>query len=190
MKNKLFKTTIITLMIIFIMQISIFASELTLNIKLNKEEVKQGDKIKVTVEWTEGMQAADFYLNYDADKLKFIEADIEDDYINSEEKGQVKTAWFSMDNNDKTKIEYTFKAKKSGTVEFSTKINGGFATGELKIPEKYNEGSLKIEIAKQPLIIRILKILLIAIVIIVVVRVITSKNKKGSKKGNVNKYFK
>ena len=184
MKNRVLKITILTLMIINLIQIAVFANELTLNISTNKTEVKEGDKIKVIVSWEQGMQAADFYLKYDSEKLKFIEADIEKDFINSETEGQVKTAWFSADNTDKTQIEYTFKVKKSGTAEFETKINGGFATGELEIPNKYNEGKLSLEIAKQSLVIRILKVLIVVVIIVVILLIIKKNiNKKtGGKK--------
>ena len=106
---------------------------------------------------------------------------ISEDYINSEKEGQIKTAWFSMDNTDKTEIKYTFKVNRSGTAEFKTKINGGFATGKLKVPDKYNEGKLTLEVEKQPLIIRILKIIFISIVVLIVIKiffVLTTKNNK------------
>ena len=184
MKNKVLKIVILTLMIINLIQIAVFANELTLNIATDKTETRVGDKIKVVVSWDQGMQAADFYLNYDSEKLKFIKADIEKDFINSEKEGQVKTAWFSADNTDKTQIEYTFKAKESGTAEFKTKINGGFATGELEIPNKYKNGKLTIEIAKQSLIIRILKVLVVVIIVVVILLIIKKNiNKKtGGKK--------
>ena len=46
------------------------------------DEIKVFDKIKVIVEWTEGMQAADFALEYDSEKLEFVEADIEENFTN------------------------------------------------------------------------------------------------------------
>lgn len=196
MKDKLLKITIFTLMIIIFMQLAVFANTLTLNISTNKQSVKAGEKFKVIVSWKQGMQAADFYLKYDSEKLKFIKTDISDDYINSKENGKIKTAWFSMDDTDKTKIEYTFKAKKSGIVEFETKINGGFATGELKVPSKYEEGKLEINVKKQPLIIRILKVIVIIVGIVIIILILRKtviskkKNKKGSKEKNVKKYFK
>lgn len=180
MKNKVLKILILALMIIFFMQLSVFANTLTLVISTNKQEVEIGEKFTVIVSWEQGMQAADFYLKYDSEKLEFIGADISDDYINSEQKEQIKTAWFSMDNTDKTKIEYTFKAKKSGTVEFETKINGGFATGELEVPNHYEEGKLKINVAKQSLIKIILKV--ISIIVVIILFGLIVKRKVNNKK--------
>lgn len=183
MKNKLIKTIILALMIILFMQIEIFANTLILNITTEKQEVKVGDKFKVIVSWDKEMQAADFYLKYDSEKVEYIEADIADDYINSEDKGQVRTAWFSMDNTDKTQIEYTFKAKKSGRVNFETSVDsGGFATGNLQIPNRYKEGNLTIEISQNPIItvITIAGIIIIALIIFITVRIINNKRGKKS----------
>lgn len=188
MKNKILKILILVLMIILFMQIEIFASELTLNITTDKQEIKEGNKFTITVDWTEEMQAADFYLKYDSEKLKFIKADISEDYMNSEDKGTIKTAWVSLDDTNKTKISYTFKAKASGITEFKTEINGGFATGELKIPDKYKEGYLSIEIGQQSFGVKALKIVLIVVIAFVVIRILI-KIIKG-KKGHVKKYFK
>lgn len=49
MKNRIFKVTILVLMITIFMQIVVFANTLTLNITADKQEVKVGDKFTVTV---------------------------------------------------------------------------------------------------------------------------------------------
>lgn len=171
MKNKLLKITILTILLIMYLQISIFASSLKLNIKVDKEEVKVGEEVKITVYWDKGMQAADFSLLYDSKKLEYIGSDLEKDFINSVD-GEVKTAWFSLDNTDKTQIEYTFKTKKSGKVGITTKINGGFATGELEIPETYENGELKLKIAGG---INLVTILIISAVVVLMIFVVLKK---------------
>ena len=164
MKNKLLKIIIVTIMLLMYLQVFSYASTLTLDIKADKEELEVGEEVKIIVSWNQGMQAADFSLLYDAKKLEFLGSDLEDYFINSQE-GEVKTAWFSIDNQDKTQIEYTFKAIKAGMAKLETKINGGFSTGELQIPDKYEEGSLKIKVIGNPIIttISVIGILLIFI---------------------------
>lgn len=177
MKNILFKITILTIILITYLQISIFAGTLKLNLTANKEKLEIGEEVKITVSWNEGMQAADFSLLYDSKKLEYVGSELEDYYINNEN-GEVKTAWFSIDNIDKTQIEYTFKAKKSGTVQISTKINGGFATGELQVPETYENAELEVKIAGG---INILTILIVTVSVIFILLLIL-KNKIRKKK--------
>ena len=106
MKRNFIKIVVLTLMNIIMLSSVVFG--LNLNISSNSERVNIGDEIKVTVNWNENMQAADFSLMYDSKKLEFVEADIEDYYINSDNEGEVKTAWFSLDNTDKTRNRIYF----------------------------------------------------------------------------------
>lgn len=184
MKNKIFKITILVIIILMFMQVSLLAANtLKINLKADKDNIKVGEEVKVTVSWKQGMQAVDFYLKYNSKKLEFVEADIEDDYINSED-GKVKTAWFSMDDTDKTQIEYTFKAKKAGTVDISTKVNGGFATGNLQIPNKYEEGNVTIEIANTSImnIVKVIGIIIGVGIAFILIRIILNIRIKKSKK--------
>lgn len=178
--NKILRTSIIALILVLLMQITVFADTLNINIKANNAKIKVGDKVKVTVYWDKGMQAADYILNYDSEKLEFVKTDLKDDYINNTN-GQVKTAWFSVDDKDKTKIEYTFKAKKSGTAELKTTVNGGFATGNLEMPTEYTEGELQLNISKANVSLKILKILAIVIVILVLINLIFKRLQKSGK---------
>lgn len=173
MKNKLFKITILTIMIIMYLQIFAFASTLKLDITSDKEQIKVGEEVKITVSWDTEMQAADFSLLYDSKRLEYVGSNLEDDFINNTE-GELKTAWFSIDNTDKTEIEYTFKAKKSGKVDISTKVNGGFATGTLQIPGTYDEGKLEIKVLGNPVIF-IISIAVILIILFIALRI--KKNK-------------
>ena len=178
--NKILRTSIIALILVLLMQITVFADTLNINIKANTAKIKVGDKVTVTVYWDKGMQAADYILNYDSEKLEFVKTDLKDDYINNTN-GQVKTAWFSVDDKDKTKIEYTFKAKKSGTAELKTTVNGGFATGNLEMPTEYTEGELQLNISKANVSLKILKILAIVIVILVLINLIFKRLQKSGK---------
>ena len=160
-----------------LIQVSLLAAVSTLKLDLtaNKTKIKIGQEIKIKVSWNYGMQAADFYLDYDSEKLEFIKADISEDYINIKEKNQIRTAWFSMDNTDKTEIEYTFKAKKSGTVNISTNSeSGGFATGELIRPINYKDANIVIEISNSLLstIFKVIGILIGVIIIFVLIKII------------------
>jgi len=177
MKNKLL-ITIILLIIVFA-QISAFASELTLNISANQDKIKKGDEFAVKVLWDKGMQAADFSLKYNSEKMEFVKSDLEDIYIN-DENGEVKTSWFSLDDTNKTEIEYIFKAKKGGKAEFSTIINGGFATGELEIPEQYIQDNLIVDVQGSNVIIIILSIIVILLLIILILK--NRGKKKRAKK--------
>ena len=178
MKTKTIFITIIFIFTLIILQSSVFASELTLTISTDKEKIKAEDEIKIKVSWDKAMQAADFKLNYDTKKVKYIKSDIDDVYVtNNEEQGIIKTSWVSLDNTDKTEIEYTFKVKKGGKAKFTTTIDGGFATGELDIPNKYNDGVLILKISDNCVITYILFIIIITIIIIFIKKFIGGKKK-------------
>lgn len=93
------------------------------------------------------MQAADFSLFYDNEKLEYIGSDLEEVFVNNNN-NQIIVAWFSDNDTDKTKMEFKFKAIEEGKVALRTKVEGGFATGELVQPREYDEGNKTIEIAK------------------------------------------
>ena len=187
MKNKTKKIVPIALLFLMLIQVTVFADTLNINIKANKEKINVGDKVKVTVSWDKGMQAADFILKYDADKLEFVKSDLEEDYINNS-KGNVKTAWFSMDDTDKTKIEYIFEAKAKGETELETKVNGGFATGTLSMPTGYKEGKLQLEIKESNPVLNVLKVVVIIVILLIVAFIIKKSN--NNKKGRVTKKVK
>lgn len=176
MKTKTIFITVIAILTLIILQSSVFANELTMTISTDKENIKVEDEIKIKVSWDKAMQAADFELNYDTKKVEYIESDIGDVYVtNNEEQGIIKTSWVSLDNTDRTEIEYTFKVKKSGKAKFTTTTDGGFATGELEIPTKYNEGELIIKISSAYTIIYVLSIIIITIIIIFIKKFIGRK---------------
>lgn len=175
MRTKTIFITIVAIFTLIILQSSVFANELTLTINTDKKEIKVEDEIKIKVSWDKPMQAADFELNYDTKKVEYIKSDIDDVYVTNNEEGIIKTSWASLDNTDKTEIEYTFKVKKSGKAKFTTTIDGGFATGELKIPTKYNDGELILKISGNYTINYLLAIIILTIIIIFIKKFIGGK---------------
>lgn len=179
MNTKKILIIILAIFTLIILQSSIFANELILTISTDKEEIKVEDEIKIKVSWNKAMQAADFELNYDTKKVEYIKSNIDDIYVtNNEKQGIIKTSWVSLDNTDKTEIEYTFKIKKGGKAKFTTTIDGGFATGKLEIPTKYNDGELILKIPGNYRIIYILSIIIITIITILLKKFIEGKGKK------------
>ena len=73
------KITIVLLLLIisiFIFSNVILAYNLELILSADKTDVKVGDKVTVTLSLSQGMQAADFSVNYDSNLLKFESASI------------------------------------------------------------------------------------------------------------------
>ena len=103
-------------------------------------------------------------------------------FINNEkDNGVLKTAWFSIDDTTKTEIQYTFKIKKSGTANFTTKVYGGFATEKLGMPDNYEEGKLAIKISKNPIMIYTIIGVSIIFITIILTIIIRNKNIKRRK---------
>ena len=176
MKAKKILIIIAAIFTLIILQSSVFANELILTISTDNREIKVEDEIKIKVSWNKAMQAADFELNYDTTKVEYVKSDIDDVYVtNNEKQGIVKTSWVSLDNTDKTEIEYTFKVKKGGKAKFTTTTDGGFATGELEIPSKYKEGELVLKISGNYTIIYVIAIVVIIIIIIFIKKFIGRK---------------
>lgn len=174
-KKKVIISLFLIMFIILIPTMSL-ADTLNIDISIDKEDVKVGDIIIVKIAWNKGVQAADFSLNYNSKKLEYLESDIDAIYINNQtESGELKTAWISVDDTDKNHIEYTFKVKKGGKLKFSTKINGGFAKGNLEVFDDYNNNELTIKVPRNNLIIIVLSISIIFIVLVIIL-------KKGGKK--------
>ena len=174
------KRKIIFILFLFILitlvPIISLAESLTLELSVDKEEIKIDDTIIIKVSWEKGVQAADFSLNYNSKRLEYLKSDIDDIYINNkQENGELKTAWVSIDETDRNSIEYTFKVKKGGELKFSTKINGGFAKGNLEVFDDYNNNELTIKVPRNNLIIIALSVSIIFIILVIIL-------KKGEKK--------
>ena len=165
-------------LLVLLLTTTVFASTLSLKIKADKTKVKKNDEVTIEVNWEQDMQAADFSLYYDAQKLEFVKSDIEDMFINKEEAGKIKTVWVSMDDTNRTNIKYTFKVIKEGKMEFSTKVEGGFANGQLEMPTDYEDGKLTIGGANLLVII----IIIVAVLVLICLALAVVKNKKKTKK--------
>ena len=138
MKRKI----VLSLFFIFLLTISIVnANTLKLDITTENKKIKKDEEITIKVSWNQKMQAADFTLNFDNNKLEYVNANIDEVFINTKD-NKIKTSWASMDDTDKTEFEYKFKVKKVGNFKFTTTIDGGFADGNLVKPTDYKNGEL------------------------------------------------
>ena len=172
-RNKIY---ILTIVFIFLLMTNVFAETLKLTISSDKTEFKKNDEITIEVNWEQGMQAADYILNYDSKKLEFIESDVEDIFLDKKEEGKIRTAWFSLDDTDKTSIKYKFKVLKTGKLEFTANVEGGFANGEMQSPDNYENGKLTIGKSNTLII-----VIIVAIVIVAIIVLLMKKSKKRKK---------
>ena len=124
----------------------IYATSLNLEVKTDKNTAQIGDNITVTVDWKDGMQAADYILKYDSEKLDYISSSISDTYINKSQAGTIGISWFSGDDTNLSKMTFTFKVKKEGTADFSVQVDGGFADGQMNVPESYDVSSKSVKL--------------------------------------------
>lgn len=115
------------------------AAGLTLKTITDKKELSVGEEVTVTVDWTDGMQAADFILNYDKAKVEYVSSSIGDDYLtNDKAAGKVKVVWISLNDKDMTKVTFKFKVIAEGEAKFTTEVDGWFANGEMVSPDSYD----------------------------------------------------
>lgn len=138
------KITIVLLLLIisiFIFSNVILAYNLELILSADKTDVKVGDKVTVTLSLSQGMQAADFSVNYDSNLLKFESASIGKNFYSTKEPGKIMCSWF--DTNDTSKFTFTFVAIASGIAKFTTTTEN-FYNGNLQAASSYNEGDLNI----------------------------------------------
>ncbi len=139
MKNKRIQfVMIITIVLLLLCSINSWASTLTLKTITNKENYTIGEKVIVTIDWTEKMQAASFTLKYDAEKLQFESANIANTFYNKETAGEIQINWASMEEVDYTKMVFNFKAIKEGEASISVDNPNSFANGNLVGPNEYN----------------------------------------------------
>lgn len=174
--NKKIISVLIILIIALFSNIS-YAYVLTLNMECLENNIKVGDEFEIKLDWKDGMQAADFSLYYDNDKVEYLGTDIEEGFLQENEEF-IKIAWFSTNNKDKYNITFKFKAIDEGEVEFKTKISGGFATGTLKKPDRYKNEPLKIQIETS---FSLLKIIIIFVIILVLIYLVILKKQRRKK---------
>ena len=136
MKNVLISIVLFAVIVSF----TTVSNALTLVLTLNSSapKINVGSDVTVTVEWKEGMQAADFILKYDNSKLEYQSSSISDSFLRVTN-GEVRIAWFSTSGDeDLSKATFTFKGKTVGDAVFSTQIDGGFTNKNLIQPDEYN----------------------------------------------------
>lgn len=168
---------IFLLLMILLLNTVVYGATLNLDVKSNKENVEVGEEITITVDWKEGMQAADFILHYDEKKFEFANINIGDTFYKVED-GQVRIIWVSLDDTDKTSIDITFKALKPGKAKFETEIDGGFATGELVLPDNYNTGNTIVRVNGITTTTYIIFGAIVAVVIILIIVFILKRTKR------------
>lgn len=132
---------IITIVLLLLYPISSWANTLTLKTITDKENYMIGEKVIITIGWTEKMQSASFTLKYDAEKLQFESSDIANIFYNQETAGEIKVNWASMEENDYTKMVFHFKAIGEGAVQITLDNPNSFADGNLVSPDDYNTNS-------------------------------------------------
>lgn len=135
MKKSVGKILILTMLLVLCTQIKLFAAQLTLVTRSDKDFYNLEENVIVTVDWAEAMQAASFTLKYDSTKLKFESANISDTYYNTETEGLVKVNWASMEEVDYTQMIFTFKAIGGGETQISVENPHSFANKDLVSPE-------------------------------------------------------
>ena len=137
-KAKIVVTLLMVIMLSILMQSKVKAvGELGINVTSNKTKVENEAEVELTVKLSEGMQAADFYLEYDGSKLEYVSAENEEmsKYMGVNN-GKLVVAWFSSSNEDKTEFKIKFKGKEAGETEIKL-VPKGFATGKLEKPTSY-----------------------------------------------------
>lgn len=139
MKKKILKTGVIAILIILLAQLTVFAAidKLTLKTLTDKDAYTVGEKVTVTVDWTQGMQAAVFKVKYDASKLTFNSSNIAPSYYNTETAGIVSVNWASLEEIDFTKMTFEFTTKAAGKTTISVE-EPSFANGNLERPSSYD----------------------------------------------------
>ena len=165
------KRYIIVILFLIILNLTcvVNANTLTLDLKTSANTISIDDEVIITVNWKEKMQAADFILEYDSQKLEFIESDIDENFTNTKD-NQLLVSWFSNNNEDKTNMNFKFKAISEGGAEFVAKVSGGFATGNLEVPNNYEEGNLEIQIKESNLLIKIFLLIFVIIMFLILIK--------------------
>lgn len=141
--KKILTSIILFLFIILLYFNVVSAYNLELILSADKTDVKVGDKVTVTLSLSQGMQAADFTINYDSNLLKFETASLGQNFYSTKEPGKIICSWF--DTKDTTKFTFTFSAISSGTAKFTTTTEN-FYDGNLQSASSYNEGNLNIKL--------------------------------------------
>lgn len=144
MKNKILIISTILVVIMSVFIGSVFALEnLNISITTSNANAKVDDVIDIYVNWQEKMQAADYTLNYDSDKLEFISANISESNYSSDTPGKITICWYSESNGV---AEMTFKFKVIGEGDANLSVNPeAFANENLERPSECTSTPLVIK---------------------------------------------
>ena len=124
------------------LELTVSKTDYLYNKKANnpREVFNIGETVKFTVNWENAlMQAAGFTLQYDAERLLFKATSLEEDFYSIDsENGIINVEWTSLDEIDKTNIDFSFEVIGKGTAVVEVTNVTAFANGDLQIPETYN----------------------------------------------------
>ena len=144
MKNKILIISTILVVIMSVFIGSVFALEnLNISITTSNANAKVDDVIDIYVNWKEKMQAADYILNYDSDKLEFISANISEDNYSVKTLGKINVCWYSG-SDELTGMTFKFKVIGEGDANLNVEVEA-FANENLERPSDYNSTPLVIK---------------------------------------------
>lgn len=144
MKNKILIISTILVVIMSVFIGSVFALEnLNISITTSNANAKVDDVIDIYVNWQEKMQAADYTLNYDSDKLEFISANISESNYSSDTPGKITICWYS-ESNGVTGMTFKFKVIGEGDANLSVNPEA-FANENLERPSECTSTPLVIK---------------------------------------------
>ena len=106
-----------------------------------------GEQVTFRVNWQEDMQATGFTIAYSNDGLEFLRATIENNFYDvDEENVKIDVEWTSLEEVDKTSIDFTFRVTETGTFSVEVETITAFANGDLETPEviipDYNKATI------------------------------------------------
>ena len=150
MKSKTLKVCILTIIFLLLVQVTSFAAlgKLTLNTKTDKDTLKVGDKVTVTVDWSKEVESAGFVLKYDKDKLAFDSTTQGANYYNADTAGKILFNWAAFDGNASTEVSFVLLAKADGTTTITVEEAKGFADADLQQASSYEYNNKTLTISK------------------------------------------
>lgn len=144
MKNKILIISTILVVIMSVFIGSVFALEnLNISITTSNANAKVDDVIDIYVNWKEKMQAADYILNYDSDKLEFISANISEDNYSVKTLGKINVCWYSG-SDELTGMTFKFNVIGEGDANLSVNPEA-FANENLERPSECTSTPLVIK---------------------------------------------
>lgn len=159
MKKNIFKTSILAIIFIILIQLNSFAANIIMETKTDKDIYNVGGTVTAAIDWTYGMQATGFTIQYNSTKLSFTGASIEDNFYNISEPisnsntgeyfTNIVVSWASFEEVDFTNITFTFTTLSRGEANIAITNVDCFADGNLVSPEKIDyatKGSKTIKI--------------------------------------------